>query len=52
VSYAWNITSGASIILVSGIAYLLSLLLKPVLGRRAPEPIALGEGVDQRPSLE
>lgn len=29
-SYAWNLTSGASIILVSGIAYLLSLAIRPL----------------------
>jgi zinc transport system permease protein len=32
-SYSWNLTSGASIILVSGIAYLLSLLARPLLMR-------------------
>jgi len=32
-SYAWNLTSGASIILVSGIAYLLSLGLKTFIVR-------------------
>ena len=29
-SYAWNLTSGASIILVSGVAYLLSLAVRPL----------------------
>lgn len=29
VSYTWNLTSGASIILVSGVAYLLSLMVRP-----------------------
>lgn len=33
VSYFWNLTSGASIILVSGVAYLVSLGLKPLLAR-------------------
>jgi zinc transport system permease protein len=33
VSYAWNLTSGAAIILVSGSGYLLSLALKPWLSR-------------------
>jgi zinc transport system permease protein len=32
-SYVWNLTSGASIILVSGTAYLLSLCLKPLVVR-------------------
>ena len=32
-SYAWNLTSGAAIILVSGSGYLLSLGLKPWLAR-------------------
>ncbi len=30
VSYAWNLTSGASIILVAGVAYLLSLGVRPL----------------------
>ena len=34
-SYAWNLTSGASIILVSGIAYLISLAVKPLWQRIA-----------------
>jgi zinc transport system permease protein len=34
-SYAWNLTSGASIILVSGAAYLVSLAM-PLLWRRRP----------------
>ncbi len=34
-SYAWNLTSGASIILVSGVAYLVSLIA-PMLWRRGP----------------
>jgi zinc transport system permease protein len=29
-SYAWNLTSGASIILVAGMTYLLSLALPPL----------------------
>jgi len=29
VSYVWNLTSGASIILVSGVVYLLSLAVPP-----------------------
>jgi zinc transport system permease protein len=33
-SYAWNLTSGASIILVSGVAYLLSLAVPPLWRRR------------------
>lgn len=33
VSYRWNLTSGASIILVAGLAYLLSLGLKPLWSR-------------------
>lgn len=33
VSYIWNLTSGASIILVAGLGYLLSLGVKPILGR-------------------
>jgi len=37
-SYIWNLTSGATIILVAGSAYLLSLLLKPLLHRPAPAP--------------
>jgi len=32
-SYAWNLTSGATIILVSGVAFLLSLAVKPLVGR-------------------
>jgi len=32
-SYAWNLTSGATIILVSGVAFLLSLAVKPLIGR-------------------
>lgn len=35
VSYRWNLTSGASIILVAGLAYLLSLALKPLRARWA-----------------
>lgn len=34
-SYAWNLTSGASIILVAGVAYLLSLALPALPGGRA-----------------
>jgi zinc transport system permease protein len=33
-SYAWNLTSGASIILVSGVAYLLSLAVRSLWQRR------------------
>ncbi len=33
-SYAWNLTSGASIILVAGLAYLISLALPPLWRRR------------------
>ncbi|MCJ7739520.1 MAG: metal ABC transporter permease, partial [Anaerolineae bacterium] len=33
ISYAWNLTSGASIILVSGVGYLLSLALQPLIGK-------------------
>jgi zinc transport system permease protein len=33
VSYAWNLTSGASIILVSGVGYLLSLAVQPLIGK-------------------
>ena len=33
-SYTWNLTSGATIILVSGVAYLLSLAVKPLFSRR------------------
>jgi zinc transport system permease protein len=33
VSYRWNLTSGASIILVAGLAYLLSLALAPLRAR-------------------
>jgi zinc transport system permease protein len=37
-SYRLNLTSGATIILVSGAAYLLSLMLKPLLdGRRTAD---------------
>lgn len=32
-SYAWNLTSGASIILVAGSGYLLSLGIKPIISR-------------------
>lgn len=31
ISYTWNLTSGASIILVSGVGYLLSLALQPLI---------------------
>jgi len=34
-SYSWNLTSGASIILVAGVAYLLSLALPALPGGRA-----------------
>jgi len=34
-SYAWNLTSGASIILVAGVAYLISLALPALPGGRA-----------------
>jgi zinc transport system permease protein len=33
ISYRWNLTSGAAIILVSGVGYLLSLILRPFLKR-------------------
>jgi zinc transport system permease protein len=33
-SYVWNLTSGATIILVSGAAYLLSLAVKPLVRRQ------------------
>lgn len=33
-SYAWNLTSGASIILVGGVAYLMSLAIRPLWLRR------------------
>jgi zinc transport system permease protein len=36
-SYAWNLTSGASIILVSGAAYLVSLAVPALLRRRPRE---------------
>jgi zinc transport system permease protein len=41
-SYAWNLTSGASIILVSGMVYLVSLIVPRLRRRhpRAPEPPA------------
>ena len=34
-SYVWNLTSGASIILVSGLAYLVTLAVQWLLRRRA-----------------
>ena len=40
-SYAWNLTSGASIILVSGLAYLLSLAIKGLAQRRSLRPTDL-----------
>jgi len=36
-SYTLNLTSGATIILVSGAAYLLTMLVKPLLYRRSPQ---------------
>jgi zinc transport system permease protein len=35
ISYAWNLTSGASIILVAGLAYLLTLLFRTLRQRSA-----------------
>jgi zinc transport system permease protein len=35
ISYAWNLTSGASIILVAGLAYLLTLLIRTLRQRSA-----------------
>ena len=47
-SYAWNLTSGATIILVSGAVYLLSLAVRPLMRRRQVGGDAPGGCPDSR----
>jgi zinc transport system permease protein len=37
-SYAWDLTSGASIIVVAGVGYLVSLGVRPIARRVAARP--------------
>jgi zinc transport system permease protein len=43
-SYSWNLTSGATIILVAGVAYLLSLALKPLVRRLHSQTVSRDTG--------